>query len=711
MISNNSDQATLKWKFDVNTFRLLGRELITDRITAIYELVKNCYDANATLVDINFNNVSQISKNSTITITDNGLGMSFDDIRNKWMVVGTNSKRASLYSPPPFNRKFVGEKGIGRFAVDKLGEKITIRTKQQNESKWLNVQINWDVYENLSKNSDNQLTLFTEVENQYFFEDGSSDEHGTQLIIKGVSEKWTEYHLERLFKELSKLVSPIYPIDPPFNIRINSNEYNRFNQRDVVLDPVKFYSHFAEIDYDLDKNLQQSLFFNIQTNLLDKRTVAIQNFGPIKLRIYYFNEASKKRYNAAYKNDDTRIDGIKIYRDGVITTPFAEFQQHPDKKRDILGIDKRRWSGSFNKVGTKEIIGILDISKNLNPSIIDSTNRQDFIENDAYSGLKDFIIQQLGAFEQLKEYEREEKKTLVEIKLTRAGKDIKIFEREIQKIEELYSKDIPSIDLNFNNLKEGAKNLHDTISKAIDEQKKFQKEVERKEKVLLSVVSMQEYASLVSHAVRTSISKVKHFAEFIKLNFPNPEYNYLYGKYAEMIFAEMNNLVSVTDFMLSYAASDKDYEEFSIKELITDLLVNKYELVFKTEKIDTKINIKDDFVIETNKKTFQDIFQNLISNSVKALRDADSKVIHCSGFLNNDNYEILFSDNGCGIEERDREWIFGLYNTRTAELGGGGVGLYIVDKLVKALGGTISVIDSEYSPEGATFKIIIPFNN
>jgi len=125
---NNSQ--TLQWRFDVNTFRLLGRELITDRVTAVFELVKNCYDANAKEVQVQFFNITKKSEAQKIIISDNGIGMSFVDIKDKWMVVGTNSKRSNLYSEEPFNRKYVGEKGIGRFAVDKLGERVQIRTKQ-----------------------------------------------------------------------------------------------------------------------------------------------------------------------------------------------------------------------------------------------------------------------------------------------------------------------------------------------------------------------------------------------------------------------------------------------------------------------------------------------------------------------------------------------------------------------------------------------------
>ena len=88
----NSISSILHFKFDVSTFRLLGRELITDRITALFELVKNCYDANANKVDIYFEHLNPISENSRIIITDDGLGMTFEDIRDKWMVIGTSSK-------------------------------------------------------------------------------------------------------------------------------------------------------------------------------------------------------------------------------------------------------------------------------------------------------------------------------------------------------------------------------------------------------------------------------------------------------------------------------------------------------------------------------------------------------------------------------------------------------------------------------------------
>ena len=165
------DDQVLKWRFDVSTFRLIGRDLITDRVTALFELVKNCYDANASEATIIFNNVGLDKKGeSSIYIKDDGIGMSFTDIKDKWMVIGTSNKRSNPYSPEPFSRKCVGEKGIGRFAVDKLGDKVNIITKQKKGKQWLNVEIDWEAYYKQSFES-NEIKLFTDIENHYEYYD------------------------------------------------------------------------------------------------------------------------------------------------------------------------------------------------------------------------------------------------------------------------------------------------------------------------------------------------------------------------------------------------------------------------------------------------------------------------------------------------------------------------------------------------------------
>jgi len=784
---NDSEQNTLKWRFDVSTFRLIGRELITDRITALFELVKNCYDANSTRVDVIFENVSSINPNSKITIKDNGYGMRFEDVRDKWMVIGTSSKRKEPYSPEPFKRRCVGEKGIGRFAVDKLGDKVNIITKKTGINQKLNVEIDWNRYENVSivfldehgntietksvkrdtkiippvlpkrgdlvfagwfkdtilwdfdspvnidltltpkwlfqkdltiennkfKEGEEQVVLFTDIENKYQYEDANETEQGTILEITGIKEIWTREDIDRLYKELTKLVSPFYPLNPSFDIYITANEYAAYKYKNelnagiiVKVDTIKYASHEASIDFDNENQTQETLYFDKIEGTIKKKNISLRSFGGVSVKLYYFDESAKKQYKAKYKNDDTKIDGAKIYRNGLITTPFAEFEEHSDKKRDILGIDKRLWRDIFNRLSTRDFIGIVDITKDGNPDIIDATNRQDFVDNQEYRDLKDFIIEQIDVFSTLRIYEREKRKANATEELKRASEDVQNFVKTIEIIEQKS----PELKRELSPLKKQAQQVNTAVKKGFAEHKKAEQDFLRKENVYLSLMSLQDYAANMSHAVRTSLSKIKDKAEFFRLHYPNNDLNVFFKLYAVEIYDEMNMLNKVIDYMLSYAGSNIPFDDFNVKKLIENLFA-EYQLRFTNENIRTLIEIKDNFIIHANRQFFADIFQNLIVNSIKALKNnTTGKIIKCSGHIENDAFILFFSDNGMGIPNENRDKVFDLYNTTTAEEGGAGLGLFIVKTRIEALKGTVKVVDNEFIPSGATIKITLPFN-
>jgi signal transduction histidine kinase len=702
---DNTENNILKWRFDVSTFRLIGRELITDRITALFELVKNCYDANSTRVDVIFENVSSINPNSKIIIRDDGYGMEFKDIRDKWMVIGTSSKRKEPYSPDPFRRRCVGEKGIGRFAVDKLGNKVNIITKKIEDKQKLNVEIDWNKYEISNANLQEEIILFTDIENQYKYEDAKEKEQGTILEISGIREIWTERDIDRLYKELTKLVSPFYPLNPPFDIYIQSNDYINYKHETLVeIDTIKYASYGAHIEYDNKNQTQESLYFDKTGGVIKKRNIKILSFGGISMRLYYFDESAKKLYYAKYKNDETRIDGVKIYRNGLIATPFAEFEAHPDKKRDILGIDKRLRRDIFNRLSTRDIIGVVDITKESNSNIIDATSRQDFVDNKEYRDLKQFIIEQIDVFSELRIYEREKKKVNVTEGLKRASEDVQNFVKTIENIEQ----NKPELKKELSPLKKQAQQVNTAVKRGFSEHKKAERDFLRKENIYLSLMSLQDYAANMSHAVRTSLGKIKDKAEFFKLHYPNSDLNDFFQSYAVEIYDEMNILKKVIDYMLSYAGSNIPFDDFDVKKLIENLF-EEYQLRFIGENIKPLIEIKDNFIIHANRQFFADIFQNLIDNSIKALKNKTDKIIKCSGYIENDAFILFFSDNGIGIADENRNKVFDLYYTTTAEEGGAGLGLFIVKTRIDALKGTVKVVDNEFLPSGTTIRITLPF--
>lgn len=718
----------LKWRFDAHTFRLIGRDLITDRVTALFELVKNAYDANAENVFLEFQNVGRGAINSKIIIKDDGLGMSFDDIQNKWMVVGTANKRTNTYSPEPYNRRYVGEKGIGRFAVDKLGARVIIRTKQKGAKEWLNVELNWENYEAITLQK--TLTLFTDVENTYFYEEASdTDEHGTELIITKVRESWEENDIVRVKKELSKIVSPFHILNPPFNIFLYTNEYAKQNENQPLQnDPLDFYSKTVSINYNIDElnpdnSYQEILFFDDSKKEIIKKKTSIQTFGGISMDIYYFNPEAKMKFLNFYRKmrDDTRIDGITIYRDGIVTTPFAEMEEKREKKRDILGIDKRLRRSSFDKISSADIIGVLNITKKDNPNIIDATNRQDFIENDEYRELKKFIIEQIDVLEPWKLYERAEKKKN-EQEFEDAQKINKKIKKELNDVNKdidrlLTKKDISdeaktsiiNIKKTIENSITQVQNSENEIKKGVENIKEREKENLRQENIYLSLMSLQSYAAELAHAVNTKIGSIKDTAESLDMHYPNERSPNQFRDYIKTIIEETVSLHSVVDFMLSYAkAGVEDIQEFSIKASIERLFNKTYQASFQKRGIVTKLELED-CIIVGHEIFFQDVLQQLINNSIKALENNVDKMIYCRGYIEGNIYVILFSDNGCGISKGEETKIFKLYYTTTAESGGAGIGLWTVHKRMEAMKGTIEVLNNLANQAGTTFKLKIPF--
>ena len=696
------NQGTLKWRFDVSTFRLIGRDLITDRITALFELVKNCYDANAQNVNVKFQNVAAGEEGAIITIEDDGFGMSFEDIRDKWMVIGTSSKRKEPYTPAPFTRKCVGEKGIGRFAVDKLGDKVTIITKKAGAKEWLSVEIDWTAYYNSQSNE--SITLFTDIENQYKFiacDDISAS--GTKLVITGVREVWTKTDIDRFISEVSKIVSPYANLSYPFYVKVNAPSYGidavaTRNQNDVNIATVGF-----SLSYDNESRTQDAVHFDEKSNTIVVNQVPLKFFGGINMKVFYFDEAARKRYRKEFPNNE--IDGIKIYRDGIITTPFAESKKKDDEKRDVLGIDKRVWENIFDRVSSREIIGIVEITMSDNPKIIDATNRQDFVDNEEYRELKRFIITQLDAIENYKKFARTQKKKKTQDTLDATGEIIQDFITSVETI----TKDKPELKKSFEPVLQQAKKTDKAVKSVIKERKEAEEEFSRKENIYMSIMSLQEYAIHITHAVRTTLNKIRDRVEYFKNFFPNPSENDLFLEYAREMYDEFMVLNRVIDYMLSYSQSNLQPEDINLSLTLTEVFAG-YSDLLQTSGITLDTSLPKKLELKnTNRQYFRDILQNLMDNSIKAVKDSKVKIIKCTAYAEDDDLVLLVSDTGCGIPKEKREWVFGLYNTTTEDQGGAGIGLYVVKTRVESLKGTVTIEDSEFGDVGTTVKIVLPF--
>lgn len=697
----------LKFNFDVSAYRLLGRELITDRITALFELVKNSYDANADNVTIEFQNIETLNNNSKIIITDDGLGMDINDVKYRWMVIGTSSKRRERKSPAPYNRKVSGKKGVGRFAVDKLGAKLILKTKKKGSDKLFCLETDWIDYSNIENR---QLTLdfeskkeyFTDIKNKFWYEDADLNQQGTTLEISRIENNWTERDIIRAYKELSKLISPNNDLQKfPFRITIKT-PYEKYLNKKVSTQLIEFATLSVELNFDIEKKEQEILEF--KNNQLLKIKTEIRSCGPLRLKLYYFNEAAKQKFKKHYESE---IEGIKIYRDGIITTPFAEYEAAQNEQKDILGIDKRRYSGFFDKLSSRDLLGYLEITDEDNSQIIESTNRQGFVDNESWYQLKKFIIEQLSQLEKYLKSEKNKSREITKSGLTGAGEIINILKKDIKEIKAQASAENKIV---LNNIDHNLNKLYGTLNKSINDYIKLEEESKQKENLFFSLVSLQGYAAMFSHMTQHTIGHVIRDAEYFYNNFPDIKKSERFIKISKNIYDELHNLRKGVEFMLKYAKSDSDFEEINLSNLLSNLFNDIYLERFRIENIKTILDVNSDIILNYNKKALEDIFDNLITNSIKALINIENKIIKCSCERTETNLKIYFSDNGIGINEEDKFRIFDIFFTKTAEEGGAGMGLYMVKTRVEAMQGTIEVIENELKPKGATFEIIIPFN-
>lgn len=217
----------MKYKISSRATILIGREGVSRADGAAIELIKNTYDADADFCYIAFD-----IANDTIYIVDNGVGMNRDTVESAWMLIGTDNKKTNYISDG--RRVKSGEKGIGRFALDRLGSKCTMYTKNKAEKLiyWFN---NWDNFEEDGKTLD-------EIEADFEYLDGSFEsiipeyiqiniaslakqkaqeavesgktapkfslDTGTLFKISGLRDKWDDKEIRKIYAVLGFLVPP-----------------------------------------------------------------------------------------------------------------------------------------------------------------------------------------------------------------------------------------------------------------------------------------------------------------------------------------------------------------------------------------------------------------------------------------------------------------------------------------------------------------------
>ncbi|KWE82515.1 sensor histidine kinase [Burkholderia ubonensis] len=378
-------EKTSNLHFDVSTGlkRVLGRELITDDEVAIFELVKNSFDAGADTVHLYFGN-------DRIVVADNGSGMSYTDLTQKWLFVAYSAKRSERSESDFRNvaaerRHFAGSKGIGRFSSDRLGVKVIVqsRTKEPNRAVH-QLTVNWDLFEKNDRDHFEKIPV-DYITNANFDlppelrKFGESLKSGTIIDIRALRRDWGRQRILSLKSSLSKLINPFGDQIDSFSIFIEAPNEKQEDKRltlvakkdaheilpkDVVNGRIGnfIFSALQEKTTFIRVSIEEN---HINTTLIDRGELIyrirepnpyaeLENSG-FSCEIYYLNQSAKTTFTRRIGLQPIQFGSVFLFRNSFRVYPIGE------DGNDWFGFDRRKQQGYARFLGTREIIGRVDV--------------------------------------------------------------------------------------------------------------------------------------------------------------------------------------------------------------------------------------------------------------------------------------------------------------------------------------------------------------
>ena len=356
---------------------LVGKDLIINDNVAIFELVKNAYDAYAKKVVIEF-------LDDKIIIADNGKGMSLNDIKNKWLFLGYSAKKDGTEDDDSdekqksyrdkIRRHYAGAKGIGRFSCDRLGKELLLKTKSVSSNTLEIIQVNWTDFE-IDQNLEfakidvghDSLTTFDTI-----FPDNKTN--GTILEISKLNDEkmpWTRKRLLDLKHSLEKLINPFAETND-FSIEIRCKSElaedkrcieNEKHERELVNGVLKnsitsiLNLKTTQIDLTLTKEYIYTTLSDRGVNMYEirEKNLLYDKLEDVRINLYYLNRSAKNNFTRLMGIEPVNYGSIFLFRNGFRIMPFGKTGD------DSWGLDYRAQQGHSRFLGTRDLFGRVDV--------------------------------------------------------------------------------------------------------------------------------------------------------------------------------------------------------------------------------------------------------------------------------------------------------------------------------------------------------------
>lgn len=397
---------SLHFRISAALKRVIGRDLITDELVAVFELVKNGFDAKAREIHLVF-------EDDRLFIIDDGKGMSLEDIKLKWLFVAYSAKREGTEDQGyrgriGANRTFAGSKGVGRFSCDRLGAILRMQTRRIGERVQI-VDVDWERFEDNARDEFKDVPIGHDELDGFELPAGLAlPKSGTVLEISKLREPWDRAKLLRLRAALAKLINPFGKTDDQFRVTItakaelpgDAQERARYKAGgdappQVVNGPVENF--IFETLKDKTTHLEVSLSDDggyLHTTLTDRGSVIYEireantaypllKSSGFRCNLYYLNRSAKATFARRMGVPSVQFGSVFLFKNGFRIFPIGEVGV------DTFGIDRRKAQGYNRYLGTRDVIGRIDVSGS-DDVFRESTSRdQGLIETPAYQQLED----------------------------------------------------------------------------------------------------------------------------------------------------------------------------------------------------------------------------------------------------------------------------------------------------------------------------------
>ncbi|WP_438710254.1 ATP-binding protein [Aquimarina muelleri] len=715
------DKDNVRFSVDAGVIDRLGTELVARQETAVSELVKNSYDADARIVTLKFEDSDSIG--GTLVIDDDGLGMTKEQLVNGFMRISSTDKLRNPLSER-YNRKRSGQKGIGRFAVQRLGGKLTITTQTKESEKALELTIEWEKYK-----GDIDLVNITNkiisVEKQ--------KEEGTTLKIDGLRDRWSQAAIKRIYRYVSAIIQP-FPlselteendndseeveekelIDPGFKTIFKKVEGSK---KVVIADESKMiYDHaLAEIEgwiggnglgiYSIVSERLNLEEYGEIGNDPDDDLIPFSELKKVRFKAYYYIYnvgLIPKMHETSIKKLSKTSGGIRLYRNGFRVLPYGE--PGNDWLKLDLSMTKRSLLPSHNNYNFFGFVEISDKDKTFN----ETSSREGLVENEALIQLQNFVYRTIlsGVIKiaevrnvKIVSGQRKEGKVWekIEVRIKDIAHTLEALDLELEKEE-------GNIQVKRKRRKKIQK-LKKDIEKVAELQKEETSKMLKEKSMLRVLSSVGITIGQFIHEVRDYVSSMESDVKFL-----------LEKLRSDTVLTERLLILdkNITTFKSYTSYFDNVISQNVVRELIPIEIQNRAEYFWKSIHSDA---IKSDITFHTpirngaylytrpmHPSEWSSILFNLYTNAKKAIKRTKSLgeiKIECG--LENNSIYLEFSDTGDGISEENEEKIFEEFFTTTSpntleeidesnEITGTGLGLKIVKDIVSNYRGSIQVV-------------------